>query len=46
MDLEELLGCNVDVVSDRGLRPKFRDQSRRDGHPLNFVKRDVGGGAE
>jgi predicted nucleotidyltransferase len=26
MDLEELLGCKVDVVSDRGLRQKFRDR--------------------
>ncbi len=26
MDLEELLGCKVDVVSDHDLRPKFRDR--------------------
>jgi len=25
-DLEELLGCRVDVVSERGLRPRFRDR--------------------
>jgi len=25
-DLEDLLGCRVDVVSERGLRPRFRDR--------------------
>jgi uncharacterized protein len=25
-DLEELLGCHVDVVSRRALRPRFRDR--------------------
>jgi predicted nucleotidyltransferase len=24
-DLEELLGCPVDVISDEGLQPEFRD---------------------
>jgi predicted nucleotidyltransferase len=26
MDLEEVLGCRVDVVSARGLRDRFRDR--------------------
>lgn len=26
MDLEELLGCKVDVVTERGLRERIRDQ--------------------
>ena len=34
MDLEELLGCKVDVVSDRGLRPRFRDRVHREAVPL------------
>ena len=25
-DVEDLLGCHVDVVSDRGLRPRFRER--------------------
>lgn len=25
-DLEQLLACKVDVVSERGLRPRFRDR--------------------
>ncbi len=25
-DLEQLLACNVDVISERGLRPRFRDR--------------------
>ena len=29
-DLEELLGCNVDLVSERGLRPRFRDRVLRE----------------
>lgn len=26
MDLEELLGCNVDVVTEKGLRERIRDR--------------------
>ena len=29
-DIEDLLGCKVDVVSERGLRPRFRDQVIRE----------------
>lgn len=29
-DLEELLGCRVDIVSERGLRPRFRDRVLHD----------------
>ena len=29
-DLEELLDCRVDVVSERGLRPRFRDRVLHD----------------
>lgn len=30
VDLEELLACRVDVVSERGLRPRFRDRVTRE----------------
>jgi len=26
LDLQELLGCNVDVVTEKGLRPRFRER--------------------
>jgi uncharacterized protein len=29
-DVEDLLGCRVDVVSDRGLRPRFRERVTRE----------------
>lgn len=29
-DVEDLLGCRVDVVSERGLRPRFRDRVLND----------------
>ena len=29
-DLQELLGCKVDVVSEGGLRPRFRERALRD----------------
>ncbi len=25
-DVEELLGCRVDVISERGMRPRFRER--------------------
>ena len=34
MDLRELLGCEVDVISEGGLRPRFRDQVMREVRPL------------
>lgn len=30
MDLEEMLGCKVDVVSEGGLRPRFRDRALKE----------------
>jgi len=33
-DLEELLGCSVDVVSEAGLRPDFRASVLRQAVPL------------
>jgi len=30
MDLEKALGCKVDVVSSRGLRPRLKDEVIRD----------------
>lgn len=33
-DVEELLGCRVDVVSERGLRPRFRDRILQEAVPL------------
>jgi hypothetical protein len=26
LDLQELLGCSVDVVTEKGLRPRFRER--------------------
>lgn len=34
MDLQELLGCEVDVVSEGGMRPRFRDRVLREAIPL------------
>jgi predicted nucleotidyltransferase len=34
VDLEELLGCRVDVVTERGLRPRLRDHVLRDAVPV------------
>jgi len=34
MDLEEVLGCRVDVVSERGLRGRFRARVLADAVPL------------
>jgi uncharacterized protein len=33
-DLEALLGVPVDVVSERGLRPRFRERMLREAQPL------------
>jgi predicted nucleotidyltransferase len=33
-DLEELLGCRVDVVSDRGISPYLEDEILREAVPL------------
>jgi hypothetical protein len=30
MDLQELLGCNVDVVSKRGIKPRIRERVLRE----------------
>jgi len=34
MDLRELLGCDVDIVTDRGLRERIRDRVLREAVPL------------
>lgn len=34
LELQELLGCKVDVVSDRGLAPRIRDRVLREAMPL------------
>ena len=34
LDLQELLGCKVDVVSDRGIKPRIRDRVLREAVPL------------
>lgn len=34
MDLQALLGCRVDVVTERGLRPRIRAQVVREAVPL------------
>ncbi len=30
LDLQQLLSCNVDVISERGLRPRVREQIMHD----------------
>ena len=34
LDLSDLLGCKVDVVTDRGMRPRIRDRVLREAVPL------------
>lgn len=34
MELQELLGCRVDVVTERGLRPRIRERVLREAVPL------------
>ena len=34
LELEELLACKVDVVSDRGIKPRIRDRVLREAKPL------------
>jgi predicted nucleotidyltransferase len=34
MDLQTLLGCRVDVVTEKGLRPRIRDRVLREAIPL------------
>jgi len=33
-DLEDLLGCRVDVVTEKGLRPRLRDRVLQEAVPL------------
>lgn len=34
MELQELLGCRVDVVTEQGLRPRLRERVLREAVPL------------
>jgi predicted nucleotidyltransferase len=34
LDLESLLGCKVDVVSEKGLRPRMKETVLQDAQPL------------
>lgn len=34
MDLQDLLGCRVDVVTEQGLRPRIRERVLREAVPL------------
>lgn len=34
MELQELLGCRVDVVTEQGLRPRIRERVLREALPL------------
>lgn len=34
MDLQEFLGCRVDVVTEKGLRPRIRERVLREAMPL------------
>ncbi|MFN3928995.1 MAG: nucleotidyltransferase family protein, partial [Thermoflexus sp.] len=34
LELQELLGCKVDVISERGIKPRIRDRVLREAVPL------------
>ena len=34
LELQDLLGCKVDVVSDRGIKPRIRERVLREARPL------------
>lgn len=34
LELQELLGCEVDVVSERGIKPRLRERVLREAVPL------------
>jgi predicted nucleotidyltransferase len=34
LELQELLGCKVDVVSERGIKPRIRERVLREAIPL------------
>lgn len=34
MDLQDVLGCNVDVVTESGLRPRIRERVLEEARPL------------
>ncbi len=34
LEIEQALGCKVDVVSDRGIKPRFRERVLREAVPL------------
>lgn len=34
MELQDLLGCKVDIVTEQGLRPRIRERVLRDAVPL------------
>ena len=34
LELQELLGCHVDVVSERGIKPRIRERVLREAVPL------------
>lgn len=34
LELQELLGCRVDVVSERGVKPRIREQVLKEAVPL------------
>ncbi len=34
LELQELLGCKVDVVSEKGLKPRIRDRVLKEAVPL------------
>ena len=34
LELQDLLGCKVDVVSERGIKPRIRDRVLREAVPL------------
>jgi predicted nucleotidyltransferase len=34
IDLQELLGCKVDVVSEKGIKPRIRERVLKEARPL------------
>jgi len=41
LELQELLGCKVDVVSERGIKPRIRERVLKEAVPLQEAQRSA-----
>ena len=41
LELQDLLGCKLDVVSDRGIKPRIRERVRREAIPLGEIRKSA-----